>query len=96
MVFEPSGGQGFFVEARTLSPFAQREEMAPMAGDPVRWARLDAEGLHVLSFVVLPDGRYELQSYTRRLTDDGLDLAFERVVDGETQRRIDGRAVRAD
>jgi hypothetical protein len=30
------------------------------------------------------------------LTDVGLDLHFERVVDGETLRRIEGRTVRAD
>jgi hypothetical protein len=55
-----------FVEVRVTSPFlSQREEIAPMAGDPVRWAKLDEEGLHVFSFVVLPNGRYELQVYTR-------------------------------
>jgi hypothetical protein len=96
VTFEPKGRNGLFVEARVVSPFTQREEMAPMAGDPVRWAKLDDDGLHVFSFVVLPNGRYELQVYTRRLTDDGLDLFFERVVDGDTLRRIDGRTIRAD
>lgn len=96
VTFEPRGRAGLFVEARTVSPFVQREEIAPLAGDPMRWAKLDDTGLHVFSFVVLPNGRYELQIYTRRLTDAGLDLEFERVVDGDTLRRIDGRTVRAD
>lgn len=96
VVFEPRGERGLFVEARVVNLFAGREEITPMAGDPLRWAKLDDAGLHVFSFVILPDGRYEQQSYTRRLTGDGLELSFERVVDGDLLRRIDGRAVRAD
>lgn len=96
VVFQRQDGTDRFVEARVTSPFAQREEIEPMAGDPVRWAKLDEAGLHVFSFVVLPNGRYELQIYTRQLTDVGLDLFFERVVDGDTLRRIEGRTVRAD
>ena len=96
VVFQRQDGTDRFIEARVDNLFAQREEIVPMAGDPVRWAKLDEAGLHVFTFVVLPNGRYELQIYTRRLTDDGLDLFFERVVDGDTLRRIDGRTVRAD
>jgi hypothetical protein len=96
VTFEPRDRDGLFVEAQVANPFAERAEMAPMAGDPLRWAKLDDAGLHVFSFVVLPNGRYELQTYTRRLTDVGLELVFERVVDGDTLRRIDGRTVRAD
>jgi hypothetical protein len=96
VAFEPGARPNFFVEAHLTTPFVQREEITPMAGDPVRWAKLDDEGLHVFSFVVLPNGRYELQTYTRRLTDVGLDLFFERVVDGDTLRQVAGRTVRAD
>ena len=96
VAFEPGERTDFFVEAQVTNPFVQREEITPMAGDPVRWAKLDEDGLHVFSFVVLPNGRYELQTYTRQLTDVGLDLFFERVVDGDMLRRIEGRTVRAD
>jgi hypothetical protein len=96
VVFEPRDDGGFFVEGRINNPFTSREEIEPMAGDPVRWAKLDDDGLHVFSFVVLPDGQYELHTYTRQLTDVGLDLFFERVVDGVLLRRIEGHTVRAD
>lgn len=96
VVFERRDGGGLFVEAPAANPFQRQEEIVPMAGDPLRWAKLDARGLHVFSFAVLDDGRYELQTYTRRLEGDGLALTFERVVDGTTLRRIDGWAVRAD
>ena len=96
VVFEPRDGSDFFTEGRTVDPFSSREEIAPLAGDPVLWAKLDDDGLHVFSFVVLPDGAFELHTYTRRLTEVGLDLFFERVVDNVVMRRVEGRTVRAN
>ncbi|MEZ5857526.1 MAG: hypothetical protein R3D28_00715 [Geminicoccaceae bacterium] len=96
VIFEPRDGKGLFVEASVANVFQRQEEMSPVAGDPVRWAKLDENGMHVFSFAILEDGQYELQTYTRQLVDDGLELTFERVVDGEVLRRIDGWAVRAD
>ena len=96
VTFEPRDGTSLFVEAPIASLFQRQEEASPLAGDPVRWAKLDENGMHVFSFAILEDGRYELQTYSRRLVDDGLELTFERVVDGEPLRRIDGWAVRAD
>ena len=65
VLFEPAQDRGFFMEAAESNPFREREETRPMRGDPVRWASLDDQGLHVYSFVVLEDGRYELQVYDR-------------------------------
>ncbi len=96
VVFEPAQDRGFFMEAAESSPFREREETRPMRGDPVRWASLDDQGLHVYSFVVLEDGRYELQVYDRTLTDIGLDIRFQRIVDGAVTRRITGTAARAN
>lgn len=94
--FVPAKGHGYYVEVREGSVFAEREEMAPLGGDALRWAVLDAGGLHVHSFVVLDDGRYELQTYSRRRTQAGIDLAYERVVDGKRVRSIEGRAVKLE
>jgi len=94
LAFRPAKGGRHFVEAPAVNLFAEREEAAPMGGDPVRWAVHDAAGLHVYSFVILDDGRYELQTYTRRRAGTGLELRYERVVDGKLLRTIDGRAVR--
>lgn len=96
VIFVPGDRPGFFVESKEFNPFKLRDDIQAMQGEPVRWAALDESGLHVNAFVVLEDGRYEMQIYTRRLTDIGLDLEFERVVDGQPVRRMTGRAVRAD
>jgi hypothetical protein len=96
VLFEPAQDRGFFIEAAESSPFREREETRPMRGDPVRWASLDDQGLHVYSFVVLEDGRYELQVYDRTLTDIGLDISFQRIVDGAVMRRVTGTTARAN
>ena len=96
VTFKAGTAKGFFVEAPESSVFSEREEVAAMGGDPIRWAVLDAAGLHLYAFILLKDGRYELQTYTRRRTAEGIDLHYERVVDGERLRTIDGRAVKAE
>jgi hypothetical protein len=96
VLFEPAEHRGFFVEVAEDNPFREREETRPMRGDPVRWASLDDKGLHVYSFVVLEDGRYELQVYDRTLTDIGLDIRFQRIVDDEVVREITGSTARAN
>jgi hypothetical protein len=94
-MFEPVDGQNFYVEAEADNPFREREETYPMQGHPVRWASIDGPAMHVYSFVVLEDGRYELQIYDRVLTEHGLDINFQRLVDGALVRQIKGMAVRA-
>jgi hypothetical protein len=96
LTFKPAKGRGFFVEVPQANVFAEREETRPMGGDPVRWAVQDAAGLHVYSFVILDDGRYELQTYSRRRSASGMNLHYERVVDGKLLRTIDGQAVKVE
>lgn len=96
VLFEPAEDRSFFVEVEETNPFRERGQTRPMRGDPVRWASLDDQGLHVYSFVVLEDGRYELQVYDRALTDIGIDIRFQRIVDGELVREITGTTARAN
>lgn len=93
--FEPVDGQDFYLEVEADNPFREREETYPMQGHPVRWASIDGSTMHVYSFVVLEDGRYELQIYDRVLTEDGMDIKFQRLVDGALVRQITGTTVRA-
>lgn len=93
-LFVPAPRRPYFVEFRDPNLFRPREEFQPMAGDPVRWAVVDGEGLHTYGFVLLEDGRFELQETRRMPTADGLELRFLRNVDGEIVRRVIGRAVR--
>lgn len=94
VVFVPARGRPYFVEFRDPSLFRPREELQPMAGDPVRWAVVDGEGLHTYAFVLLEDGRFELQEAHRAPIPEGLALRFLRNLDGVVVRRVMGRAVR--
>ena len=94
-LFEKAEGRDMYVEVSEKNPFREREETEPMRGDPVRWASIDGNTLHVYAFVVTEDGAYELQIYDRVLTDKGIDIRFQRIVDDEVLRRIVGTTARA-
>ena len=94
-LFEKSDDRDMYVEVSENNPFREREETEPMRGDPVRWASIDGNTLHVYAFVVTEDGAYELQIYDRILTDKGIDIRFQRIVDDEVLRRIVGTTARA-
>jgi hypothetical protein len=94
--FEPAEDGNFFVEVEADNPFREHETKLPMSGHAVRWASLDDDTLRVYSFVVLEDGRYELQIYNRALTDIGLDIVYQRFDDGELVRQIKGTTVRVE
>jgi hypothetical protein len=95
-LFQPAEDRDFFVEVAEEDVFREREATKPLRGDPVRWASLDGPRLSVYSFVVLQEGGYELQVYDRVLTDQGIDIEFQRIVDGQVVRRITGTTVRAN
>jgi hypothetical protein len=94
-LFEKADDRDMYVEVTENNPFQEREETQPMRGDPVRWASIDGNTLHVYAFVVTEDGAYELQIYDRVLTDKGIDIEFQRIVDDELLRRIVGTTARA-
>lgn len=96
VLFEPADDRNFYIEVEEGNPFREREETRPMRGDPVRWASLDGDRLHVYAFVVGEDGTYELQVYDRVLTDKGIDIDFQRIVDDVVVRRISGTTARAE
>ena len=95
VLLAPAEDRDFFLAGVGYDPFQDKRELEPMRGDPLRWGVRKGDTLTVYSFVILTDGRYELQVYERSLTGDGLDLAFERILDGKVVRRMTGHAVRA-
>ncbi len=95
-LFQPSDKASFMVEVGEGSLFKERGDMEVIKGDPVRWTRIEDNVLHACSFVVLEDGRYELQVYQRIFTETGMDILFERIVDGDVIRRVSGSTVRAN
>ncbi len=96
VILEPGDRDGVFLEKTQRSLFERRQEVDVIAGDAMRWARIDGDSLGVFSLVVLENGGYQLQSYERILTEDGLRIEFSRVDNGEVTRRIIGRTIRVN
>ena len=95
VILVPHGDRNFFVEAKPNSPFRENQKISAIKGDPVRWAVVEDGVIFFYSFQKLPDDRFELQTYKRALNDIGLELVFERIVDGKSRRAISGNTVRA-
>jgi hypothetical protein len=70
--------------------FGGQVPLNPLKGDPYVWARQEGGTLTVYAMVITEDGSYEMQQYDRKLTEDGLDLAFSRIRDGEQLKVIKG------
>jgi len=94
-LFEPSADRAFMIEVSEDNVFEEREALIPMEGDPIRWTRVQDKTLHTSSFVILEDGSYALHVYQRVLTDIGMDILFESIVDGDVVRRVVGKTARA-
>jgi hypothetical protein len=92
----PAPERSFFLAGVGYDPFAEKREPDAVNGDPLRWGVVAGEALDVYSFAILEDGTYELQISSRRPSQDGIRLEFERIVDGEVKRHMSGHAVRAD
>lgn len=91
----PAPERQLYLATPGYDPFKERSAPEPMAGDPLRWGALEGDMLRVHSFAILEDGSYELQTYTRDLTPEGIALDWRRVVDGKVVRQMTGHAVRA-
>ena len=87
---------GRFVEDTRGSLFAKKKKIDLLAGGSLRWARVIGATLNVVSFAILEDGRYELQTYKRIRTETGLDIEFRRIVDDELAYSLSGSAVKVE
>lgn len=90
----PTDRPGVYVEEERGSMFSRSEDVEPLEGDPLRWAQVGNGRISVFSFVILEDGSYQLQIYQRMLTETGMDILFQRIVDGTVERQIEGSTAR--
>ncbi|MEM8590413.1 MAG: hypothetical protein AAGG65_20320 [Pseudomonadota bacterium] len=90
----PRRGDGLFIEDTRGSLFSGRRDIEVMGGDALRWGRIQDNSLDVFAMGVLDDGGYVLQSYSRRLTEIGLEIEFRAYRNGSIVRSILGQTVR--
>ena len=86
--FVPSDRGGVFSAAMKRNVFGHDVQLDPMKGEPYVWSRVEGDTLTVFSLFVAQDGGYELQQFDRTLVENGLELYFQRLRNGEKQREI--------
>ncbi|MHA1566739.1 MAG: hypothetical protein ACTSX7_15620 [Alphaproteobacteria bacterium] len=65
-----------------------------LAGEPVIWARLADQTLTIHVIAMAEDGGYQVQTYDRTLTGNGMELKFISIRDGEAVRQVTARLVK--
>jgi hypothetical protein len=88
--FQPSPRPGIYGSAMRNDMFGGEAPLDPLKGGPYVWARIDGDTLTVNSMTITDEGGYEIQTFNRTLTPQGMQLSFSRVRNGETLREIDG------
>ncbi|WP_445680602.1 hypothetical protein [Radicibacter daui] len=87
--FRSSGRGNVYSAAMRHDMFGHDVPLDPMKGEPYLWATIDADTLTVNALIIADDGRFEVQSYVRRLTASGLHLMFFRSIDGTKTKTIE-------
>lgn len=86
----------FFRPGFAPNVYGPDEQGNPAKGEEVSWARIDGDTLYTYLLATTERGDYELQTYARRLTKDGMTLEFGRFRDGERVRKVSGKLKRVD
>ncbi len=92
--FVSAGKKNMYASAMRTNLFGKAVPLDPLKGDPYVWATLEGDTLTVHALVITEDQGYEMQTYRRTLTDEGLALEFHRVRDGQRLKDVRGTLVR--
>jgi hypothetical protein len=79
-----------FASSMHLDIFGEAGPLDPLKGQPYVWAHLAGITLTVYALTIPNDGGYEIQTYERTLTADGMDLRFARDLNGKEEKMITG------
>ena len=85
VAFTPSGRAGVFRGTPSGDP---------LSGNAYIWARIEAQTMTVYILNIATGGAYEMQSYARTLSGQGMELVFSRIRDGEPVRSARAKLVK--
>jgi hypothetical protein len=94
--FHPTRRNQIYRSGERKDLFGNAVPLDPMKGDPYVWARLAKDTLTIFALHVLEDGGYEMQTYERRRTSEGLDLKYSRVRDGKILRTVNATLIEVE
>lgn len=90
VTFVPTDRPGVFAAGMRRNAAGKLEPLDPMSGEPYVWATLEGDTLTVHALLIDERGTYEVQTYARSLTADGMELRFRRTRDGDPVREVNG------
>lgn len=90
------GSPGVYILAPTEVFFGKDKLPNPLEGEPMRWASIKDDTLTVYSLGITEDGGSEMQIFRRTLTEEGMDITFVGLDDGEVQVRASGTLTRTN
>lgn len=96
LTFLPHDDEGIYVARGDFSPFEEQEGPDVLAGDPIIWAYIEGPSMFITSLALRADGRYDLEVFERRIVPGGLEVNYERSLDGRTGRRVIGTLIRVE
>lgn len=85
LTFEPAARAGVYKAT---------ESGEPADGKPYIWASVRDRTMTMYILAVNEKGGYDLSVYERTVTDDGMDIRFRRIRDGEPMRIVAGELKR--
>lgn len=89
--FSKSPRKNIWGSAVRRDAFGKMRPINPLnEGDPFVWATIKGDTLTVYALIIKEGGGYELQTYARTLTADGMRLNFTRLSNGERLKAITG------
>ena len=86
--FKTMGKGGLYRSAMRVNAFGQEVPNDPLKGAPYIWGVLSGKTLTVHSLMIFGNGDYEIQTYIRSLTKDGMDVVFSRIRNGEKKKNL--------
>ncbi len=92
--FKSVGKNGLYRSAMKTNAFGHEVPLDPLKGEPYVWAVLAGKTITVHSMMIFRNGDYEIQTYIRTLTDDGLDVVFLRIRNGIKKKDLRARLKR--
>ena len=79
IAFRPTGRGAIYGSAMARNKFGGSVPLDPLKGEPFVWAKIEGKTLTVYALLITDDGDYDLQTYDRTLTPEGLTLNFSRL-----------------
>ena len=88
--FQPTARANIYSSAMAVDVFGNRVPLDPLRGDPYVWARIQGATLTVYALLITDDAGYEMHTYDRTLSAQGLLLTHSRVRDGTVLQTVTG------